>query len=487
MAVLCLSLCLASLLSPAFAEAADSEKDRTLLKLKTTQWREVQTAPEAGESLQGGVSRFPDRDWWQRFNDPHLNTVIEAALAANHQLAMAEQRVLQARALARESLGRELPQLGLNPSFTRQKNSQNLIAPNQNQFAGAGPRLFAPGATFNLYNVPLQASYEVDLFLRNRDRTRSANQQVKFSEQQAKTAIITVTTETASAYFNLLKADRLIQLQHDVIALAQDAVSLEKSRFDVGLVSWENVSRAQAFQAQAEAALPEYERLRSVSLDQLAVLTARTPLELATLARTPLENLPIAGEIAVGVPSELLTRRPDILAAEADLERARIDVRIARKAFLPTLNLTGQFGFATTRLNNLFDWQSHLAAFTASMTQSLFTGGQRLAGLRYQKAVYQERLHGYQQTLLQAFQEVEDSLASLKAHQSQLQANQQRTQAEGTTVQLVEERYTRQLSNYRDVVDARQSLIAAQTAEVESRTAILNDTLSLYRALGGGF
>ncbi|MDX2086100.1 MAG: efflux transporter outer membrane subunit [Candidatus Melainabacteria bacterium] len=484
-----LVLGLIMLQSQAWAKKSSPPPERALIHSQVTEWRELNPPDASAKVIQNAEPTFPAKTWWEDFKDPHLTALIQEAILHNHELAMAEQRILQARALTRQSLGQELPQLSLNPSFTRQRNSRNLVAPSQNQFQSAGPRLFAPGSRFNLYNVPLQASYELDLFLKNRDRTRSINQQRIVSENQYQTTRVLISTDIANAYFNLICADELIRLQKNAVVLAKDSLDLEKARYEVGLSSWENVSRAEAHWAQVESELPKYEELKAVALNKIAILSGKTPVQVATLPRESMavifKNMD-QSVLSVGIPAELLIHRPDVLAAEAELTRAKIDVRLARKAFLPDLTLSGQFGFASTSLDSLFDWQSHLTAFTASMAQSIFTGGQRHAQLKYQKSVYEEKLHHYQQTLLQAFREVEDSLAQLKATEQSKQAYLKVLQAETTTLSLTEARFEKQLVNYQAVLDSKMAVLKTQTALAQTAANYLNNRLSIYKALGGG-
>jgi NodT family efflux transporter outer membrane factor (OMF) lipoprotein len=446
------------------------------------------------------TSQRPAGDWWQALGDPYLDKYITQALANNHDLAIANWRITEAQAIVREQLGHELPSLTLNPQFNRQRNSANLTRPNVGATSGSsattgvsgapGARLFAPGQTFNIYSAPLQASYELDYLLQNRDLTRSKQQAVEALVAQRRATLIRLVAEVATAYLNLLRADALVEAQTHLIQLHQDALHLAQTNYDSGLAALQPVQDAQTQLAQAQAALPDLIRQQATFSHQMAVLMGQTPAQALTtapntLSRGRLDQLVWPTALSVGVPAELVAQRPDILAAEHDLARSQIDVRVARKGLFPSLTLTGQFGFASTQLQDLFRWDSYIAGVGAGLAQSVFAGGSKRATLKIAKARYEQQLHQYHQTVLRAFQDVEDSLALITSDATTLTAQQQALASAQTKLNLLQSRYHAGLIAYPEVVDAQKQLNQAQQTVLVTNGHQWLDLVSLYKAVGG--
>jgi NodT family efflux transporter outer membrane factor (OMF) lipoprotein len=465
--------------------AASPKKDPTPTFQSGIQWTELPDGQPTAPLTTSAT--FPDPQWWQRFQDPHLTRYMEEALADSPDLQLAGQRVAEARHLARQRLGEEFPTVGVQPAFTRQRNSKSLLVPSIAQFERVGPRLFAPGATVNIYNVPLQVNYDLDLWGKHRLTTKAQNKQVVAAQADQQAVFIGLTTEVATAYFNLLKADRLAALQAETIALLKDKRTLVQAQYDAGLIAYDAVDRAQAAVQEAEALLPDFQKQQALFAHQLGILRGKLPVTADQLPRASLDTLPLEDAVPVGVPSQLVARRPDVKAALARLESARLSVSVAKRNLLPSFPITGQFGFASTSLDKIFNWDSYLASIAPAMAQTLFAGGAKRAAVRVAKSQYDQALTTYQQTTLQAFLDVEDALASLKANSQQLQLSDQRQATLKEAHALVADRYQAGIIPYQDVIDALTPLLASQKALVEEKATVLTDRISLYKALGGGF
>jgi multidrug efflux system outer membrane protein len=473
---------------PVFARKktlVDIQREKS--RREAPQWLQQQRTDDFSTSIEIQPA-FPDRDWWGRFGDPALTGCIESALNASPTLTLAEARVTEAKALARQSLAEELPQVSLGATYTRQRNSPNIIP-------GAGGRSFGLGAgggfllgtPLDFFSVPLTASYEADIWQKNRDRTRAAKKQFNAVERDYQTTLIVLTTDVAAAYFNLLAADEIIDLQKRVVAVAENDLFHARNRQQAGLVSDEDVVLRQGRLSDFRAQLQDAYRLRELVLNQLAVLMGKTPAALGELSRGQWTQYAIPTSVDAGVPSELLTRRPDILAAEDRLEAAGLLARAARKELFPAITLNGQFGFSAAEFRRLFNWQSRVYSLAGSLLQPIFTGGRLRANIKAFEARYDQQLSSYQGVILQAFREVEDSLASVKASRNAY------LEYEASLASL-EQRLTIQKNRLAagalapaDINPVELEALLARQGLARTKLAALTDTLSLYKALGGGF
>ncbi|MEW5822271.1 MAG: efflux transporter outer membrane subunit [Cyanobacteriota bacterium] len=432
-------------------------------------------------------NEFPDLNWWEDFKDPVLSRYVLAALDNNHDLKSASLAIEESKALVRESLGNELPSITINPAYTRQKNSKNLTTPSIQQFEGAGPKLFSPGSTVNIFTAPLNTSYEADFWLKNRKTTLAKKKHLESVQQTYKTAMVLISTEVANAYFNLLKVDKLIELQNKEIKLYKDTYDLLKAQFDAGLISYIEVINAEENLKRSMSQMSEYELSRSLFVHQLLVLMGQSTANSNIIDRASIDSIILPEKLKTGVPSDLVSRRPDILSAEATLARSKIEVSLARKAFFPSIVLSGSYGYASTKLSQIFNWDSVLTSFTSSVAQSIFTGGSRRAALRAKKFKYEQYLHDYYQTVLNAFQEVEDSIASYKYHYKENSNNLERLDNMKDSVLLMDSKYDQGLVSYVDVINPNISLLQVEKEQLISKSSCLIDMLSVYKALGGGY
>lgn len=430
---------------------------------------------------------FPDEFWWEDFNDATLTNHIRVALDNNYDLKTAALVIDESRELVRESFGHELPVLSINPSYTRQKNSRNLTTPQMSQFIGTGPKLFSPGSSVNILTMPLNASYEADFWKKNRNITKAKKKHYEATQQNYKTLLVLISTEVANAYFNLVKADKLVELQQQEISLNKDQLDIIKSQQEAGLISDIEVVDAEERLAEAEATLPQYLLLQDLFAHQLAVLMGQSTSDAKNIERASLDSIKIPQTVKTGMPSELVSRRPDILASELDLARSRIEISLARKAFLPSVMLSGSYGYGTTKLKQLFNWDSMMTYFTSSIAQTLLAGGSRRAALRASKFKYEQKLYSYHQTILNAFQEVEDSIASFKHHYDENEKSIKRVMLTDENLALVDSKYDQGLVSYLDVLKYKMQKVKLEKYQLATKTNCLTDILSLYKSLGGGY
>jgi len=262
---------------------------------------------------------------------------------------------------------------------------------------------------------------------------------------------------------------------------------LRQTEFEQGIISLDDVLTNQEAISATRANISDIKRLQGVLVHQLDILMGKPPSAELCLKRTDLDCLSVNKIIETGEPCSLIVRRPDISAAEAQLEAAGLNVSVARKDLFPSISVLGIFGYATSNLERFFNWDSNTTAIGAGISQALFTGGSKISNLRLTKAQYKEDVQTYQRTILNAFREVEDSLSTLNASINQY------VQAECDIVNskeqlfLTTERYNQGINSRLDVLLSEQQLINFKQNQVQKKSEILVNNISLYKALGGGF
>lgn len=437
-------------------------------------WGEGQTSDDRTSRNQF-TNQFPDRQWWESFQDRQLNAYIQAAIQNSPSIQIAVDQVEASRALARQALAQSLPSLNLNPSTYR------LGLP-----SGLTQQLPLDSNTF-LYNLPLQLSYELDWFGKNRNVWQSAKKQADATEWQSKAVLNAVLGEVSAAYINLIRTDALIENQHRQVALLNQIAALEQSRLTAGLTDTQTALEAERNALEAQNGLKTLQAQQAVFSHQLAILTGSPPAVATALDRGSLEGLSLPTETPAGLPNELLTRRPDVLAEEALLQSARIDVQVARKAFLPTLNLGALVGTGSLQFSQLWKGSNVFNVQSLLLNQPVFRGGQLSSQLNYRKAKQKEALDRYRMAVLTALKEVEDSLSHLKASQAQLTTSTQQLALTQQRVALAESLQRQGLISKLDALRLESERARYQQTVWSQKADTAITIISLYKALGGGF
>ena len=473
----------------------------------STAWETLSNPPfeVTVEKYDASLQEFPSSTWWKDWHDSDLNTLIDLALSQNLDIDQARLRVKEAKAITRQSLGAELPSLSLNPSINRQKNSQNLFAPSQSQLSGAGGnsssrggQVFAPGSTFTLYNAPIQANYELDLFFKNRLRTRSYEFQARSVQAQYQSVLTSTVSSVASSYLNWRLAQVSALLQTKLIENLTTQLHLKQALYQQGLSDYTPI---QAIEQQLSTAQKENIRYQSDTRTfeyQLALLCGQTPAEFqrtkVTLNASTIESVTVLDNLLeqlpspnTGIPSELMVRRPDIIQSENELLAAQANIQVARRELLPSINLSSSIGFTAAQFSDWFDKDSLAWSAGGSLAQSIFKGGQSIAALKERKVTYQRLLSGYQQTLLSAFQDVEKALTQLHSSSAQRQKELQKQQSLISEMNLITARYQQGLSSYLPVLEREQMLLTQKVQVSQQITNELQSRISLVKALGGGW
>lgn len=431
------------------------------------------------QQLKGGVTdyriEYINADWWDRFQDPVLKEYILKASNANHNLKIANLRVLETQEKVRESLGREFPLLNIGGDFSRRKTSDNS---RMGSFS-------LPAYAQNNYNFPLNVNYELDLWRKNRERTIMEAKELEAIKFDERASYISLTSAVASAYLNVINLDKQIELQKDIINLRKEILELTRVNYDYGLLTASDVTQAEKSLTESQSDINDLQKMQNIFLNQLSVLTGESVDNSSSLKRTSIDEVDLLKDLPQSIQGEIVKNRPDILKAEAELQKSRIDVSLARKDFLPDISLTGQFGFNASSLSKIFAWDSYVASVGTSLAQTIFSGGQRKARLKVKKYKYEQMIEGYQQIILQSFQEVNDSLAALKFDMQKNDNNISRIKLEKDNLNLINVKYYKGAISYFDTLQFKERLLSLEKEQVQSKTDCLIDSLSLYKAVGG--
>src|SRR5581483_8342646 len=426
---------------------------------------------QEGRPLDG----VPKGTWWQLFQDERLNELEMEALNANQQLKGAVARVEQARATARVARADLLPTLNFEPSIVRQRFSPN-------QQPSFGP------LTTTTYNVPLDLSYEIDMWGRVRRGFESARADAQASLADYYNVLLTLEADVAQDYFSLRALDAEMATVNGTVDLRKEQVRLTRSRYEGGIGSELDVARAETELATTEAEAAALAQQRTELENAIAILAGANPsdFKLPPLEKNANWN-PQAPAIPAGLPAHLLERRPDVAEAERQLASANARIGVAKAAFFPVLTLTGSGGYVSSDIENLFNWNSRAWTIGPSLSLPIFAGGRNRANYQRSKGAYAEAIAAYRQRVLVAFGEVENSLASIR-HLAEQSAAQERAVANARrAAELATERYRSGIVAYIEVVDASRDVFSAERANAQLAGQRLSAAVQLIKALGGGW
>lgn len=408
---------------------------------------------------------WPDVDWWRRLQVQELDGFIATALAENTDLRAAVARVEQARARSRVASS------GLYPVITVPAT------------AGVTDRVGSSKQEF--YDIALSASYELDVWGRNRFSSESGQQVLNASIYDREAVRIALVADVATNYFLILSLRDRLRTAEQNLAAVRRLMELIEAQFRAGKVSALEVERQRTVVAAAEATVPPLRERERAALDALAVLLGRVPEQLRVEGQS-LRPIPLP-PVAPGLPSELLERRPDIRRAEADLIAANADIGAARAAMFPTVSLTGTGGYQSDALSRLFRSSTSFYTLSADILGVIFDGG-RLSGQRdIALARKQELAENYRKSVLVAFQEVEDALAGTEHFEAEQKALVQAATHAREAYRLAEKRYFYGAADFTTVLDSQRAYLVAELSVDPARFAWAASVVGLYRALGGGW
>jgi outer membrane protein, multidrug efflux system len=428
-------------------------------------YRDLTESPQA----QAQVASFADLPWWQVFQDPQLQELIRTALKENYDLQLATERITAARAQVAITRSNLFPQVQGDANFSGGKDPSTQ-------------------SKFNFLGLTADAAFQLDLFGRLRRATEASRASLLATEDARNTVILTLVSDVASNYFQLLDLDLQLRITQDTVKAQTESVKLTRLRLDHGVATKLDVLQALQVLDTANAEIPDLERQIGQEEDAISILLGHYP-ESVRRGR-PLVEQSLPPEVPPGMPSSLLERRPDIRQVEQDLIAANAEIGVARAAFFPQISLTGSGGGAfgrSTLFSGLMSSQTGIWSYGAQVSQPIFTGGALRGNLKLAESQHRQELIAYQQVIQLAFRDVSDALIGYqKLHEVRV--------AQETTVKDLQDsvstslvRYRGGITTYLEVLDGQRSLFSAEIVLAQARGNEYQSLVQLYKALGGGW
>jgi NodT family efflux transporter outer membrane factor (OMF) lipoprotein len=423
-----------------------------------------------------GDTAPPELDWWRGFHSRELTEYIEQAQTANFDIAVAIAQVEQADALVRISGATLLPTVDASATVTRSQTASTSSSSSTR--AGAG-------LTSTLYNTNLNASYVLDVWGKNRAALLATEESAVASRFNREVVTLTTMTTVADTYFLVLGTQDRLRVANENVAAATRILNLVKQQFTVGTTSQLEVSQQEALLATVRASIPPLEVIVRQNKAALALLIGRAP-ENVDLHGGSLTRLAIP-RVTPGLPSGILTQRPDVRQAETQLASSNYSVESARAAFFPTIQLTGQTGFESLALRSLFGPGAWFYTAAASLTQPVFDGFLLLGQLEQQLALQKQFLQAYRKSVISAFTDVEKALIAVEEFTRQERLQSQAVTSSRRAFQLSEAQLQAGTVNLITVLQTEQTLFTAEDTLAQVRLARFQAIIGLYQALGGGW
>jgi multidrug efflux system outer membrane protein len=439
---------------------------------------DIPQAYSAGpRNRQTAQARMPTSDWWSSFRSRELTDIIGEAREANLDIAAAVARIVQADAQSRITGAALLPAVGLNGSATRARSSQSSSVGGTSGSLGGSER--------DLLSTSLTASYEIDFWGKNRSLVRAAEETAVATRFDREVIALTTEVTAANAYFLVLAAQDRLRVARNNYDSANRVLDLIKQRLSAGTASALEVAEQQSVVDTQRALIPPLEQTLRLNKVTLALLMAR-PFERVNIRGGSLRGLTYP-RVTPGLPSELLTQRPDIREAEALLAAANANVYNARTQFLPSIVLTGEGGYQSAILKTLLRPESAFFTLTAGLTQPIFEGGRLLGNLDLTKGRQDELLANYRKSVISGFSDVENALDAIRQTAARERLQQNVVTSSRRAFDISEQRLREGTLDLVTVLQTQQTLYQAEDLMVQAQLAHVQAILSLYQALGGGW
>jgi NodT family efflux transporter outer membrane factor (OMF) lipoprotein len=485
------------------------------------------TQTDSATQQSKGVPEAPQiSEWWRTFHDSELDALVLRAINKNYNLQIATTRLRQARAQRGIVAADLFPEIDADAGYSHARGSKNVVLPfgggggsgaasagskmqtrsssasdppgdppnssgtasrtPQNQLSPLG-KGGLPGVITDLYQIGFDSNWELDIFGGTRRRVEAATADLTAALESRRDVMVTLVSEVARNYIELRGMQQRLAVARENLTAQGEILELTRSMRKSGLVSDFDVSRAAAQVASTASTIPPLEAEIRRLIHALSTLLAEEPNALSDeLALSkPLPALP--PEVPVGLPSDLLKRRPDIRRAERQLAAATARIGSAKADLFPKFALTGSIGLDSSSISHLFDWQSRYFLVSPTVTWPAFDAGRIVSNIRLQKANRDESLLQYRNTILSALREVEDSLVTYACEQSRRASLAEALTESRRSFEVAREQYQHGLATFLNVLDAQRALLAAQDALAQSEQTACTDLVALYKALGGGW
>jgi len=419
--------------------------------------------------------------WWEVFNDPELNALEEQLDINNQNIKQFFENFMEARAVVREARSQYFPTLTVAPAFTRSRTSGNLNTAPVNT---SGTGTAAKQLQSTVYSLPLEASWEPDLWGKVRNTVHQAQYAAQVSAADLENERLTEQASLAEFFFEIRGQDQLQKIFDDTVAADQKAYDLTRALYEAGIDDEISLVEAETTLHSAQAGATNVGIARAQFEHAIAVLIGKTASDFSI----PVKPMTVAPPpIPVGMPSELLERRPDVAAAERTMAEANATIGIAYAAYYPNLTLTAEGGFESSAFHTWLSWPSRFWSVGASIPETIFDAGLRRATVQQFVATYNADLAGYRQTVLTAFQQVEDSLAEVRILSKQIKEEQQAVDSAQTFLKLEQARYDTGVDPYIDVLIAQTTVLSDQQVLNALQVQQMTSAVALVEALGGGW
>lgn len=408
---------------------------------------------------------YVNMNWWGNFNDDLLNGYIEKAVLNNYDLKMATINVEEYYQNVRLQFANELP----------------------SAVGGFGPGVFkAPGMTntSSAFGLPIIVQYEADIFLKNHNKTKAVKKLYEGSKLDERAAYISVASAVGSTYFNIINLDKMISLQEQIVNIRQEIYNLMLIRNKEGLTSTADTVKANKALVAGQTDLIELKKNREKMLNQMCVLIGESPENANSIKRNSLDSINYQLAIPSEIPSEIITQRPDYMKAELMVEKAGIDVKVAKKEFLPSINILGGALFNAADIGSLFTTKNMLLGVGGGLVTPLFQGGSLIANLKLKKATYERILQDYYKTNLTAIQEVNDALVASRLDKDKMIQTTKQYNLEKSDYKYNEKKFNQGTISKLDLIQYQENLLTIEKLVAQQKVECMTDAISLYKATG---
>ena len=429
-------------------------------------WREM-GAPDANS--------IANTAWWDLYADPQLQELIRIALNENKDLKIAIERITEARALYGFTKADLYPRVDASAAAGSVRSSE------------VGPLQLPPGTDTSsaFYRLEGDLSWEIDIFGRIRRATEAQLALLLATEEARRSVVITLVADVARVYVELRDFDLRLEISKRTLLSRQEYLELARLRFEGGLTSELDYRQAEAELHRTETFVYTFEAIIAQKENELSVLLGRNPG--AVIRGVPMDQMMTPPAVPAGLPSDLLERRPDIRQAEQELVAANAQIGEAKALLFPRIALTGYYGWESRELGDLFTSPARIWSIAGNLLQPIFNAGKNRRRVEVTESRMRQFLYGYEQTILESFREVDDSLVGYRKAGERRVSEAARVQAERKVLDLAETRYRGGVSDYLEVLDAQRSLFSAELDEAATISNHLTSFIQLYKALGGGW
>jgi NodT family efflux transporter outer membrane factor (OMF) lipoprotein len=414
--------------------------------------------------------------WWEIYNEPDLNALEDQLNIDNQNIRQAFENFMEARALVREARSQYFPTVGVGGSYTRSQTSSTVASTSSTGTSG--------GKQSQVFSLPADVSWEPDLWGRVRNTVRASQYTAQLSAADLENERLTEQASLAQYFFEIRGQDALQKILNGTVDADKKAVQVVQAAYDTGVGDQISVVEAKATLESAQSAAINIGIARSQYEHAIAMLVGKSA---STFSVPVVPKTSAPPPIPVGLPSQLLERRPDIAAAERNMAAANAQIRVAYAAYYPALTLSATGGVESSAIKNLLEWPSRFWSVGPSISETVYDGGLRRASVNQYIATYNANVAAYRQSVLTAFQQVEDSLAAIRILSQQIQHQQKAVDSSQTFLRLEQGRYEDGIDPYIDVVTAQTTLLANQQSLATLDVLQMTASVQLIEALGGGW